>query len=56
MGGQASGGQKQGGQKSMKDLEKEKSMNALWAPAGQSGQSSTSKPSNGGGGFDDLLM
>jgi len=58
MGGQANGGQK-AGQKSMADLEKEKSMNALWAPVGQSsqapqGQGQGSKSS--GGGFDDLLM
>jgi hypothetical protein len=57
MGGQANSGRKPG-QKSMKDLEKEKSMNALWAPAGQSSQSGQGQAnkSGGGGGFDDLLM
>jgi epsin len=56
MGGQANGGQK-AGQKSMKDLEKEKSMNALWAPAGQSSQGGQGQGNkSGGGGFDDLLM
>jgi len=55
MGGQANGGQK-AGQKSMKDLEKEKSMNALWAPAGQSSQSGQGQNKSSGGGFDDLLM
>jgi epsin len=56
MGGQANGGQK-AGQKSMKDLEKEKSMNALWAPAGQSSQSGqVQNNKSSGGGFDDLLM
>lgn len=54
MGGQANGGQKPG-QKSMKDLEMEKSANALWAPAKPAGQAPASK-SSGGGGFDDLLM
>jgi len=55
MGGQANGGQK-AGQKSMKDLEKEKSMNALWAPAGQSSQSGQGQNKSSGEGFDDLLM
>ena len=56
MGGQANGGQK-AGQKSMKDLEKEKSMNSLWAPAGQSSQSGQGQNNkSSGGGFDDLLM
>lgn len=53
MGGQANNGQKPG-QKSMKDLEKEKSANSLWAPSG-TGNASSANKSNGGG-FDDLLM
>lgn len=60
MGGQANGGQKPG-QKSMQELEKEKSMNALWAPAGQSsqfgqGQGPGQNNKSSGVGFDDLLM
>lgn len=53
MGGQTNNGQKPG-QKSMKDLEKEKSANALWAPSGSSNASAP--PRSNGGGFDDLLM